>query len=257
MGDETHGMKLARLGEGAEIFYTLQGEGVSVGAPAVFVRLSLCNLHCVWCDTDHTWNFVGTPWRHEKDGSEGFTKHRKEDVMIAMSAGEVAEVVRMFGCRRVVLTGGEPLLQEAELVELMELLRGDGEEWFFEIETNGTILPGDHFLGMIGQMNVSPKLANSGMGEDLRLKPAVLAGLAATGKGWFKFVVRDEQDIAELSLLMERAGIPRDRVILMPEGRTVEALNTKAVWLAERCRDLGFRFSDRLHVRLWGDRRGV
>lgn len=250
-------MKLARLGHGAEIFHTLQGEGVSMGAPAVFVRLSLCNLHCVWCDTDHTWNFEGTPWKHEKDGVAGYAKHRKEDVIISMTPGEVAVIVRGFGCRRVVLTGGEPLLQEAELVELMAALRGDGEEWFFEIETNGTILPGEGFLGAIGQMNVSPKLANSGMEEKLRLKPTVLSGLAATGKAWFKFVVREERDISEIRALLETAGVPAGRVILMPEGRTVESLNRKAVWLAERCRDLGFRFSDRLHVRLWGDRRGV
>jgi organic radical activating enzyme len=254
---ETVRMKLARLGNGAEIFHTLQGEGVSMGAPAVFVRLSLCNLHCVWCDTDHTWNFDGTPWKHEKDGVAGYAKHRKEDVIIAMPPGEVAEIVRGFGCRRVVLTGGEPLLQEAELVELMAALRGDGEEWFFEIETNGTILPGAEFLKAICQMNVSPKLANSGMEEKLRLKPTVLAGLAETGKAWFKFVVRDERDIGEIRALLGQAGIPENRVILMPEGRTVGALDKTAVWLAERCRDLGFRFSDRLHVRLWGDRRGV
>ncbi len=250
-------MKLARLGDGAEIFHTLQGEGVGMGAPAVFVRLSLCNLHCVWCDTDHTWNFEGTPWQHEKDAIQGYAKHRKEDVIIEMSPKEVAEVVKGFGCRRVVLTGGEPLLQEGELVELMAALREDGEEWFFEIETNGTILPGAEFLVAIGQLNISPKLANSGMDEKLRLKPTMLAGLAATTKAWFKFVVRDEPDISEIRELLERVGISQKRVILMPEGRTVEALDKKAAWLAERCRDLGFRFSDRLHVRLWGDRRGV
>ena len=155
------------------------------------------------------------------------------------------------------LTGGEPLLQETDLLELMTALRGDGEEWFFEMETNGTILPGAKFLGAIDQLNVSPKLANSGMDEKLRLKPTVLAGLAATGKAWFKFVVRDEKDISEICELLERVGIPGNRVILMPEGRTVEALDKNATWLAIWCQDLGFRFSDRLHVRLWGDRRGV
>lgn len=250
-------MKLARLGDGAEIFHTLQGEGVSQGAPAVFVRLSLCNLHCIWCDTDHTWNFEGTQWKHEKDGVTGYKKHRKEDVIIAISAREVAAIVRSFGCRRVVLTGGEPLLQEPALVELMHELRGDGADWFFEIETNGTILPGTGFLMAIGQMNISPKLANSGMGEELRLKPAVLAGLSATGKAWFKFVVREERDIEEIQILRELVGILGERVILMPEGRTIEALDKTSAWLAERCRDMGFRFSDRLHVRLWGDKRGV
>jgi organic radical activating enzyme len=69
-------MKLARLGEGPEIFHTLQGEGVSVGLPAVFIRASRCNLHCVWCDTDHTWNFTGTPWPHEKNAVPGYTAAR-------------------------------------------------------------------------------------------------------------------------------------------------------------------------------------
>ncbi|WP_411827265.1 7-carboxy-7-deazaguanine synthase QueE [Luteolibacter sp. AS25] len=250
-------MKLARLGDGAEIFHTLQGEGVSMGAPAVFVRLSLCNLHCVWCDTDHTWNFEGTPWKHEKDAVAGYVKHKKEDVIIEMSVGEIAEVVRGYGCRRVILTGGEPLLQEAGLVELMAALREDGAEWFFEVETNGTKMPGEGFVSAISQMNVSAKLANSGMAEALRVKPEVLRGLVETGKVWFKYVVQGEKDVQEVLGLVDAHGIPMDRVILMPEGRTVEELDKSARWLAERCRDLGVRFSDRLHVRLWGDRRGV
>lgn len=250
-------MKLARLGDGAEIFHTIQGEGVGVGVPAVFVRLSLCNLHCVWCDTDHTWNFEGTPWKHEKDAVPGYAKHRKEDVIIEMGVDEVAETVRDFGCRRVVLTGGEPLLQEGALVDLMAELRGDGEQWYFEIETNGTQMPGEAFLSAVDQMNVSPKLANSGMAEGLRIKKDVLAGLAATGKAWFKFVVEKEADLEEIMETTSGAGIPRERVILMPEGRSVEELDKVAPWLAVSCRDLGIRFSDRLHVRLWGDRRGV
>lgn len=250
-------MKLARLGDGAEIFHTLQGEGVSMGVPAVFVRLSLCNLHCIWCDTDHTWNFEGTPWRHEKDAVPGYKKHRKEDVIIEMGVAEIAETVRAFGCRRVVLTGGEPLLQEDGLLELMGVLRGDGEEWFFEIETNGTQLPGEDFQRAVDQMNVSPKLANSGMPEGLRVKKDVLAGLAASGKAWFKFVVQGEGDLAEILGIMEDAGISANRVILMPEGRSVAEIDKVAAWVAEKCREFGLRFSDRLHVRLWGDRRGV
>ncbi|MGJ8633306.1 MAG: 7-carboxy-7-deazaguanine synthase QueE, partial [Luteolibacter sp.] len=91
----------------------------------------------------------------------------------------------------------------------------------------------------------------------LRVKPEVLRGLVDTGKAWFKFVVQGEKDIGEVLALVEGNGIPMGRVILMPEGRTVEELDKSAGWLAERCRDLGVRFSDRLHVRLWGDKRGV
>ncbi|QTN31483.1 7-carboxy-7-deazaguanine synthase QueE [Akkermansiaceae bacterium] len=250
-------MKLARLGDGAEIFHTLQGEGAGMGVPAVFVRLSLCNLHCVWCDTDHTWNFEGTPWVHEKDAIAGYAKYRREDVIIEMGVGEIADAVRKFGCRRVVLTGGEPLLQEEGLLGLMEVLRRDGHEWFFELETNGTRMPGEAFLAGVDQMNVSPKLANSGMDEAKRIRPEVLRGLAGTGKAWFKFVVQGEADVQEVLTLAEGNGIAPGRVILMPEGRTLAEIDKIAGWLAERCRDLGLRFSDRLHVRLWGDRRGV
>jgi organic radical activating enzyme len=250
-------MKLARMGDGAEIFHTLQGEGVSVGMPAVFVRLSLCNLHCVWCDTDHTWNFEGTPWAHEKDAQSGYKKHCKEDVIIEMGAAEIADQVRKYGCRHVVLTGGEPLLQEEDLLELITELRADGEDWFFEMETNGTRLPGVQLMAAVGQFNVSPKLANSGVAQNLRLKPEVIRGLVACGKAWFKFVVEKENDLAEVMEWVENSEIPLGRVILMPEGRNVAEIDKVAPWLAERCRDLKVRMSDRLHVRLWGDRRGV
>jgi organic radical activating enzyme len=250
-------MKLARLGDGAEIFHTLQGEGVSVGMPAVFVRLSLCNLHCVWCDTDHTWNFEGTPWTHEKDAHPGYKKHCKEEAIIEMTAAEIAAEVRKYVCKHVVLTGGEPLLQEEGLVELIAELRSDGGDWFFEMETNGTRLPGDALMAAVEQFNVSPKLANSGVSQNLREKPEAIRGLVASGKAWFKFVVEKESDLEEVMDLAEKNGISRDRVILMPEGRNVAELDKVAQWLAERCRDLAVRMSDRLHVRLWGDKRGV
>ncbi len=110
---------------------------------------------------------------------------------------------------------------------------------------------------MVNQMNVSPKLANSGMGEDMRIRVDVLEGLAVSGKAWFKFVVQGEEDISEILGIIEKSGISRERIILMPEGRSVAEIDKVAAWLADRCRELGFRFSDRLHVRLWGDRRGV
>jgi organic radical activating enzyme len=255
--DETAGMKLARMGDGAEIFFTLQGEGVNVGCPAVFVRLSLCNLHCVWCDTDHTWNFVGTPWAHEKDSQPGYQKHCKVDAIIEMDAAQIAALVREYGCRHVVLTGGEPLLQENGLLDLITELRLDGADWFFEMETNGTRLPSNELMDQLGQFNVSPKLANSGVSESLRQKPEVISGFVESGKAWFKFVVEKESDLAEVMALVEHSQIPMNRVILMPEGRNVEEIDKVAPWLAECCRNLGARFSDRLLVRLWGDKRGV
>lgn len=250
-------MKLAKLGDGPEIFHTIQGEGVSAGCPAVFVRTSLCNLHCVWCDTDHTWNFEGTPWPHEKDPVPGYAKHRKEDVILEMTPGEVARRVVAFGCNRVVLTGGEPLLQQEELLAAIHEVRAALPDCVFEVETNGTRVPDAGFAEAVGQFNVSPKLANSGIDESLRIQPAALEGFARMDKAWFKFVVTSPADVAEIQTLRTRFGIPTDRVLLMPEGRTAAELDRSAGQLAGLCRDLGFRFCDRLHVRIWGDRRGV
>jgi organic radical activating enzyme len=250
-------MKLAKLGDGPELFYTLQGEGVSAGLPAVFVRASRCNLHCVWCDTDHTWNFEGTPWLHEKDATTGYRKHRKEDVTIELSPSAIAELVAQFPCRRVVLTGGEPLLQQDAWLDLIFALREIDPGYVFEVETNGTLAPSPAFAAAVDQFNVSPKLANSGMTESLRRKPDVLRQLAATGKAWFKFVVASPADLEEILELARLAPLPTDRILLMPEGRTSAELDHRGPWLAELCRDHGYRFCDRLHVRLWGDKRGV
>ena len=250
-------MKLAKLGDGPEIFHTIQGEGVSVGAPAVFIRASRCNLHCHWCDTDHTWNFEGTPWPHEKDAVAGYVKHRKADVTVEISADEAASRILAFGCPRTVITGGEPLLQQAEFLEMIGRIRHSQPEHQFEVETNGTRIPSPELHAAVDQFNVSPKLSNSGMAESLRLHSAALEFFAASPKTWFKFVVADPADLHEIDTLCAHHSIPRTRVILMPEGRTCADLDRRAAWLAEICRDQGFRFGDRLHIRLWGDRRGV
>ena len=250
-------MKLAKLGAGPEIFHTLQGEGPSVGAPAVFIRASRCNLHCVWCDTDHTWNFEGTSWPHEKDAVAGYAKHRKSAVTIEVEPAAAARTILALACPRVVITGGEPLLQEAGFLEMIRLIREQQPDWTFEVETNATRIPSDEFAAVVDQFNVSPKLANAGMPESLRLVPEALRFFAASPKAWFKFVVATPADLGEIQMIRARFGIPAARMLLMPEGRTASELDRTAPWLAGICRDLGFRFCDRLHIRLWGDQRGV
>jgi 7-carboxy-7-deazaguanine synthase len=245
-------MKLARLGDGPEIFHTIQGEGVSAGCPAVFVRASRCNLHCVWCDTDHTWNFEGTPWPHQKD-----TKHRKADVTYETTPADAARRILDFSCPRVVITGGEPLLQEDGFLKMIHLIRETVPDCVLEVETNATRIPSPAFAQAVNQFNVSPKLANSGMPESLRLIPEALAFFASSPRAFFKFVLASPADLPEIQTLVTRFALPAGRVLLMPEGRTATALDRHGPWLADACRDLGYRFSDRLHVRLWGDRRGV
>ncbi len=250
-------MKLAKLGDGPEIFHTIQGEGVSVGAPAVFIRASRCNLHCVWCDTDHTWNFQGTPWPHEKDSVPGYTKHLKAEVTCEIAPSEAAERILAFPCRRTVITGGEPLLQEDAFSEMIQQIRAVQADHVFEVETNGTRIPASVFYTAVDQFNVSPKLSNAAMPAALRFNAAALRFFAQSPKAWFKFVVAAPADLQEIQELILTHAIPPQRVLLMPEGRTAEELDLHGPWLAEICRDQGFRFCDRLHIRLWGDKRGV
>ena len=250
-------MKLARLGDDPEIFHTLQGEGPSAGLPAVFIRASRCNLHCVWCDTDHTWNFEGTPWPHEKDATPGYAKHRKSEATIELTPAAAADLILSYHCPRVVITGGEPLLQENDFLEMITHIRAHQSDCVFEVETNGTRTPSPAFAEAVDQFNVSPKLSNSGVKPSLRLVPDTLRFFANSPKAWFKFVIAAKADLDEVLALQNEFSIPASRILLMPEGRTAAELDTTAADIAELCRTHGFRFCDRLHIRLWGDKRGV
>jgi len=250
-------MKLAKLNGGPEIFHTIQGEGPSTGIPAVFIRASGCNLHCVWCDSDATWNFENTPWPHVKDALPGYAKHRWADVVIELDPSDAARAILAYHCPRVVITGGEPLLQQDDFLALTSLIRAELPECVFEVETNATRIPSPAFLAAVDQFNVSPKLTNAGMQESLRLNEDALAFFASLPTAWFKFVITSPADLLEVQILHARYQIPADHILLMPEGRTADDLDRTAPRLAGLCRELGFRFCDRLHIRLWGDRRGV
>jgi len=223
----------------SEIFESLQGEGVSTGAPCVFVRLAQCNLHCTWCDTKYTWDFE---------------HYRYEDEVRERSAAEVAQIVNDSLSRRLVLTGGEPLLQQRALREFWSHL-GDGVT--VEVETNGTILPDAAALARVNQWNVSPKLKNAGDPEHFRIRPEVLGALRESGRAYLKLVVVEEPDYAEAEALVARLAWPLDRVILMPEASSREQLRARALAVAEAARARSFRFSSRLHLELWGGRRGT
>ena len=250
-------MKIARLPTGQpEIFHTLQGEGISVGVPAVFVRSSQCNLHCIWCDTDYTWNWTGTPWPHEKDADESYRKFSKEQFQIEMTPADVAGAIREHDCRHLVVTGGEPLVQQEEFIDVLEILRSWDPEWTFELETNGTIQPHEDLDDLVDQYNVSPKLANSGNTTDLRLVDGPLTFFAASSKASFKFVVAAPSDLTEVTDLQDQLALAPGRIVLMPEGRDSATLQARRQWLAERCLDKGYRYSDRLHIHLWGNEAG-
>lgn len=250
-------MKLAKLNGKAEIFYSIQGEGKNMGRPSIFVRTSLCNLHCTWCDTDYTWNWEGTPFHHNNDGLPGYKKFYKGEYIAEMSVTAVAKEIEALNGKNVVLTGGEPLLQQTELSALMQTLRKEDAGYWFEVETNGTIAPSESFEKLVDQYNVSPKLKNSNNPAKIREKADALNFFAGNPKAVFKFVVSSEGDLEEVLLLIEKYHIDNDSVFLMPEGTSPENLREKQQWLVEACKKYGFNYTDRLHIHIYGNKRGV
>jgi organic radical activating enzyme len=223
----------------SEIFESVQGEGVSLGVPSVFLRLAHCNLRCGWCDTKYTWDW------HTYD-------IRKE--VREYSLDQTVDTLQRLRPRNLVVTGGEPLLQQTALVSLLRRL---GRDWTSEVETAGTLVPDARLTAIISRWNVSPKLENSGNPTDKRLRPEALRAFAALPNASFKFVLAATADLAEVSDLIARFDLPSERVMLMPEATEAERLNDLALDLVEACIQYGYRLSYRLHVALWGDKRGV
>ena len=220
----------------AELFYSIQGEGTLVGVPSVFIRTSGCNLRCRWCDTPYTsWQPEGVEWPLDR----------------------ILDEVKVHGARHAVVTGGEPMIAPG-IVPLTERLREAGMH--ITVETAGPIFE----PVACDLMSISPKLSNStpegpfrAQHDRLRIQPEVLGRLMARYPYQLKFVMQRPDDLPEVRALVEALAADPERVILMPEGTDRKSLGERSVWLAEICKQEGFRFSPRLHVDLWGNRRGV
>jgi 7-carboxy-7-deazaguanine synthase len=233
---------------GPEIFASLQGEGPSMGMPVAFVRLSRCNLACTWCDTAYTWRFEGDNRPHR----DGLAFDRKAN-QVTLSPAETAEQIAALGQNRLVITGGEPLLQAGGLAEMLAHL----PDISVEIETNGTVAPPPRLDIRVDQYNVSPKLAHSGNSTDLALLPERLDAWAADSRAFLKFVIAAPEDVREVLELQRRYRFKPERVFLMAEGTDSATQRARQAWLSGLCLEHGFRMSDRLHIHLYGDRRGT
>jgi len=225
----------------SELFASVQGEGPSAGLPSVFLRLAQCNLHCVWCDTKYTWDF---------------RTFRYEDEVHVESVPHVAERILGHAPERLVVTGGEPLIQAGALGELFRVL-DERRRFTIEIETNGTFAPSAELAERIDQWNVSPKLGNAGDPERLRLNPDALAALATTERAYLKLVVESEADAEEAEALVAALAWPRERVLLMAQASTRDALAERGPLISAEALRRGFRYSPRLHVERWNGARGT
>jgi 7-carboxy-7-deazaguanine synthase len=229
----------------SEIFYSIQGEGVLTGVPSVFVRTSGCNLRCSWCDTPYA------SWQPE--GPE-------------MTPGEILTEIAKHPTRHIVVTGGEPMIAKG-IREFISTLREQGKH--ITVETAGTVLPEGCVVDLA---SLSPKLANSTPSEDkagaawvqrheqTRLQPEVLRAWIETAVDYqLKFVISTEADLREAHDMIATIGltIPPEKVLLMPEGTTLEAMRSRYDLLISACKRHGHRLSPRLHIELFGNKRGT
>ena len=199
-----------------EIFYSIQGEGPNVGKPAIFLRLAGCNLRCEWCDTRYAMTNVQSP----------------------MTNDQLLKKIKKYPCKHLVITGGEPLLQQSGLKELVSKPKG----YYIEIETNGSIpLKIGRF---IEQINCSPKLKNS------KNAPYPLEIRPTNRKVIYKFVVQKPSDLKDIRQYIVDNKISGHKVYLMPEGLNKKIVQERSKWLVELCKKNGYNFSPRLHILL-------
>jgi 7-carboxy-7-deazaguanine synthase len=249
----------------SEIFYSIQGEGIMVGVPSVFVRVSGCNLRCTWCDTPYaSWDAATEPSRD------------LAPLKIAMEVEGYMSADKSV--RHVVITGGEPMIMK-EMPELLQHLHQLGHH--ITVETAGTVWIDGLGQGWIDLASISPKLSNSTPHEREggrlaqahdrnRIDIGVLKKFATRGGGvikkcQWKFVISREGDLVEMEELLtqlntdlsEATRISTEDVLLMPEGTDATTVAERSRWLAEVCKTKGYRLSPRLHVNLWGNTRGT
>lgn len=240
-----------------ELYPAPQGEGPTTGTPSLFVRLSGCNLHCSWCDSFFTWNFEGTKFSNEKEIRN--PKVKREEEMKAYEIEEftnrIKEEAEFANVKNIVITGGEPTLQQKDIAVVIKPLKEQG--YTFEIETNGTNYINDDLFELLDQINCSPKLENSGNQKELRFQPKALKRIADHKKSNFKFVVMNESDLEEIREIVKIAGMPNNRVYLMPEGVTRESQITKYEETSKIAAREGYNVSPRVHILLHDSKRAV
>jgi 7-carboxy-7-deazaguanine synthase len=224
---------------------TVQGEGPSAGRRCAFLRLGGCNLACRWCDTPYTWDWDGV--------ADGGTAYDPKVELRAVPVADVLTRLLAYDVDLTVISGGEPLNQQVRLGSLVRSLIAAGGG--VEIETNGTRVPLPQFASSGVRFNVSPKLSHSGDPENRRIVPDALRAFTDVPGTAFKFVCRNAADLDEVRALADRFDLRP--VWIMPEGRTAAEISRHLADIGDSAVSLGWNITTRLHVAVWGDKRGV
>lgn len=236
----------------SEVFYSIQGEGKTMGKRAVFVRLGGCNLMCggmgtqfdgelhndaTWrCDTVEVWMKA--------------TAKEPKDILDKECVNAIKEGAH------VILTGGEPTMQQAGLQAFITYIQENiNPNTFFEVETNGTIMPSEFMFNNIDLWNCSPKLLNSGNDTSMTFKSDVIEAYNKKN-AIFKFVVSNNVDFEEINE-MYLPLVDRDKVWLMPAGENLELLNENKEYVVDLVKKHNFNFTTRLHIEIWNKKTGV
>lgn len=240
----------------SELFYSIQGEGKRTGNPSFFIRTNNCNLRCRfpggnYCDTPYT------SWFPDDNQNLG-------DIEISKILSEYSK----FGCRDIVITGGEPSIYSGQLEELCIELKKYNKDSFITLETNGTFT-GD-FIKYTDLASISPKLKSSvpfntefeKTHVKNRINLNVLKNYSLLKENnlidiQWKFVFTSEADLKEIKELQTNAGISDKDIYLMPEGITEEDLRKNRLQTIEACLKYGYNYTDRIHIIAWGNKRGV
>lgn len=247
-----------------EHFYSIQGEGRYIGTPSLFFRFGGCNMKCegfgciesapngvkvLGCDTVYAVN----------------KEHFSQNWIPIKSANELLNILNLYDLPLgvdIVLTGGEPLIyaNEAVFIEFLEALNADGHRITFE--TNGSLHVDfeRHPIYRECIFALSVKLSNSNEPFSKRVKGEIISSIALNAKeAFFKFSIDADSITAGLEdeILEIISYAPKTLVYCMPLGGTKEEVEANTEPLIEFCKAKGYNFSDRLHIRIWNQNRGV
>lgn len=243
----------------SESFFSIQGEGKTMGVPSVFLRLAGCNLMCGGKGTEKDMKlYNGATWRCDSIEVWRKGKPYTAQELVNKLDDDFGFITHLKNGAHLIITGGEPMLQQKGIISLINYLKEMDIHPYIEFETNGTIQPTEDFEYCVRtpQWNVSPKLENSGEPLNIRINKSLFY-FSGVKNSQFKFVISNGDDMNEVLKIVNEYLIDGVKVWLMPSASDQIELNQRAPLVAEIAKTINFNYSHRLHITLWNKKTGV